>query len=70
MYWLFIYASKLFVTDHHCKPWTEFTDFIANGRIYRTSCTVSWLEILNTAKNVTLEEAAVTFWKGLESQIV
>ena len=40
LFWLFIYASKYFLIDHHCKPFTEFTDLLANGRIDWTSCTV------------------------------
>ena len=31
---LFIYASKYFLIDHHCKSQTEFSDLLAKGKIY------------------------------------
>ena len=34
LYYLFIYASKYFLIDNHCKSQTEFSDLLAKGKIY------------------------------------
>ena len=34
LYLLLIYASKYFLIDHHCKSLTEFSDLLAEGKIY------------------------------------
>ena len=34
LYLLFIYASKYFLKDHHCKSQTEFSDPATKGKIY------------------------------------
>ena len=34
LYLLFIYASKYFLIDHHCKSQTEFSDLLSKGKIY------------------------------------
>ena len=33
LYLLFIYASKYFPMDHHCKNQTELSDFLEKGKI-------------------------------------
>ena len=39
-YILCIYASKYFLIGHHCKCQAEFSNLLAKGKIYWTSCRV------------------------------
>ena len=42
LYWLFSYASKYFVTNHHCKTQAECSD-LKNNIIYWTTYSVQKL---------------------------
>ena len=43
LYFLFIYVSKYFLIDHHCKTQTEFSDLLAKGKLYRTLGSVNYM---------------------------
>ena len=40
LYILFIYASKYFLIDHHCKRYVRIYDLLAKGKIYWCSRSV------------------------------